>query len=124
MSIFSLIILSLLGIALAWFIVMMMIRIRNNVVNGLDYRTALRTEISSLRLNRMLAALGINRERYLHQENVIEIHKHMERCRDCSNTETCDDKLENNTIEKGNIDFCNNADAFGKIAAQHGNIEN
>ena len=119
MSTLTLIITSLLAIAFTWFIVLMLVRIRNNVVNGLSYRKALREEIGSLRLDRMLAALGVNRERYLYQENVLDIHQHMERCKDCSNTATCDDKLDSNTIEKDKIDFCNNAQAFGRISKRH-----
>ena len=123
MSTITLIITSVLAAALGWFVLMLLVRIRNNVVNGLSYRKALRAEISGLRLNRMLAALGVNRERYLYQENTLDIHQHIERCKDCSNTATCDEKLDTNTIEKDKIDFCNNAEAFGRISAQHGKPE-
>ena len=122
MSTLTLIITSLLATAFCWFILLLLVRIRNNVVNGMSYRKALREEVVSLRLDRMLTALGVNRERYLNQESVLEIQQHMERCRNCSNTATCDDKLDNNTIEKDKIDFCNNAQAFGKISKQHSEV--
>lgn len=118
MSAVTLIISSLLALSLAYFIVLMLIRIRNNVVTGLSYREALQAQIADLRLNRMLGALGINKQRYMHQQSIIDIHSHMERCRDCTNTHVCDEKLESNTIEKDKIDFCNNAETLNRIAGQ------
>jgi hypothetical protein len=123
MSTITLVITSVLAAALVGFILLLLLRIRNNVVSGLSYRKALQAEISDLRLDRMLAALGINRERYLYQESTLDIHRQIERCKDCSNTATCDDKLSSNTIEKDKIDFCNNADAFGRISEQQGKPE-
>jgi len=108
----TLIITTVLGLALGYFIVRLMLRIRNNVVIGRTYRQALRTEISSLRLDRMLAALGINRELYLHQQNTRDIHQQIQRCRDCDNTDLCDEKLCAQTIDQDNIDYCNNAESL------------
>jgi hypothetical protein len=97
-----------------------MLRIRNNVIIGRTYRQALRAELSSLRLDRMLAALGINRERYLHQQNTQDIHQHIDRCRDCDHTDVCDEKLDAATIDQDNIDFCNNAKSLKTIISQQG----
>lgn len=57
-----------LGLALGYFVVRLMLRIRNNVIIGRTYRQALRAELSSLRLDRMLTALSLNRELYLHSK--------------------------------------------------------
>lgn len=110
-----------LGCALGYFIVRLMLRIRNNVIIGRSYRQALRAELSSLRLDRMLAALGINRELYLHQQKTRNIHQHIQRCRDCDSTDICDEKLCAQTIDQGNIDYCNNAESLKSILSQQGN---
>lgn len=104
-----------LALALGYFIVNLIIRIGSNVITGKTYRQALQLELANLRLNRMLAALGINRERYLHQQNTRDIHQHMQRCRDCGNTAICDEKLSAQVVDQKDIEYCNNADALTSI---------
>ncbi len=107
-----------LGLALGYFIVRLMLRIRNNVIIGRTYRQALRAELSSLRLDRMLAALGINRELYLHQQKTRDIHQHIQRCRDCDHNDICDEKLHEKSVDANDIDYCNNAEQLKNIIAQ------
>ncbi len=112
-----------LGLALMYFIVRLMFRIRNNVIIGRTYRQALRAELSSLRLGRMLAALGINRELYLHQQNTRDIHQQIQRCRDCGQTAICDEKLCDKNLDQSNIDYCNNAESLKTIISQQGTAD-
>ena len=118
MSPITLVITALLSLSLAYFIVLLLIRIRNNVVAGHSYRDALTAELSELRAYKMLGALGINRQRYIHQQSVLDIHKHMDRCKACGNITECDEKLASNSIDPNHIEFCNNADEFSEMAKQ------
>jgi hypothetical protein len=112
------IIITALGIALGYFIVRLMLRIGNNVIVGRTYRQALRAELSSLRLGRMLSALGINRELYLHQQKTRDIHQHMQRCRECDNSDVCDEQLCEKNIDVNDINYCNNAEPLKSIVAK------
>lgn len=113
-----------LGLALVYFIVRLMFRIRNNVIIGRTYRQALRAELSSLRLGRMLTALGINRERYLHLQNTRDINQQIQRCRDCDHTSICDEKLCEKNLDENNIDYCNNAESLKTIISRQGADDN
>lgn len=123
MNTITLIITAVLCIALAGISALLLIRIRNNVITGLNYRRALQSELSKLRLYKMLGALGINIQGYIHQEPIIDIHDHMERCKSCANADICEDKLVNNMIDKDDFEFCSNADAFGAIIKQQGKTD-
>lgn len=115
MNLVAMIITAILGLALGYFIVRLTTRIRNNVIIGKTYRQALQAELSGLRLDRMLAALGIDRDRYLHRQNTQETHQQIQRCRDCDNTDICDEKLFAQGVDINNIDYCNNAEALKTI---------
>ena len=124
MDIFSLIVSSLLGLFVVLLIALLFIAIIFNMKKGRKYRQALAKKIEQLRLNKMLIALGINPNTYLHDEHITDIHKHMERCEACENTEQCDEALSANNLNPAEIDFCNNEQSLQKIAkAQAGTPE-
>jgi hypothetical protein len=75
---------------------------------GRRYRAAMAEQLKTLRLNKMLTALGIDTNQYLHSQRAVDIHNHMERCSQCENTEECDESLSANTVSTHNIDYCNN----------------
>ena len=92
-------------------------------MNGIGIRESLLSKLSSMRMGRMMDALKINKERYLHSESIIEINSHINRCNECVNITECDDKLDNQKINSGSaiadginpagikssdIGFCNN----------------
>ena len=79
-----------------------------NVKNGMLFRSLLSKKVGSLRLGKMLTALGINVDKYLHEEKVLNIENQIERCTQCENTDACDDNLDNGTISIDSIDYCNN----------------
>ena len=91
--------------------------IMRNVIVGMEFRKRLARQVNALRLNRMLTALGIDINGYLHSERVIDIEEQIDRCSACHNTETCDDQLTKGTINAGNIDYCNNEQSLQRIAA-------
>jgi hypothetical protein len=83
---------------------------------GRKYRQALAKKVEQLRLNKMLIALGIDPNAYLHDEHITDIHKHMERCEACENIEECDEALSTNNVNPDEISYCNNEQSLQKIA--------
>ena len=72
--------------------------------------------MAQLRLTKILVALGVDTNAYIHDEHIADIYSHMERCEDCSNTEECDDTLSKDQIEPNEIGFCNNEQSLQRIA--------
>lgn len=81
-----------------------------NLQTGEEFRDALRRALDELRLSRMLALLGVDRDRYLHHHSVLEIHKHMRRCDGCDEKAQCDAALEASESDPKALGFCANID--------------
>jgi hypothetical protein len=75
---------------------------------GMAYRERLAGQIDKLRLGKMLGALGIDIDAYISKERAVDIREQMTRCQACENTDTCDERLEQEDITADSIDFCNN----------------
>ncbi|HHO67979.1 MAG TPA: hypothetical protein ENK12_03010 [Gammaproteobacteria bacterium] len=112
MNLFSLFSLVLLGLALLAFAGLLTAAIVFNMKAGRRYRQRLAAELQRLRLSRMLGALGIDIDSYLHNERVVDIHHQMHRCETCRNTDTCDEHLQEGAIGSEEIPFCNNEAAL------------
>lgn len=108
MNLFSLIIASLFGLLLVAFATLLLIAIVFNLSAGKRYRQSLARQLHTLRLSKMLTALGVDVEDYLHSERVVDIHAQMQRCSGCSQTDQCDDKLADGQIASDQLGFCNN----------------
>jgi hypothetical protein len=108
MDIFTLIVGTLLVVAIAYVILRLAVVIAFNVKTGILYRRNLARKFNDLRLSRMLAALGIDINRYLHNERVIDITEQMNRCVACENTQTCDEDMLKGKVEVEHINYCNN----------------
>jgi hypothetical protein len=117
MDIFTVIIGSILVMFLLYVIMRMSYVMMRNVIVGMDFRKSLARKVNALRLNKMLAALGIDINSYLHSERVIDIEEHIDKCSACQNTEICDDQLAKGTIQANNIDYCNNEESLQHIVA-------
>jgi len=117
MDIFTVIIGSILGLFMLYVIIRMSYVIMRNVIVGMEFRKNLARKVDALRLNKMLAALGIDINNYLHSERVIDIEEHIDKCSECQNTETCDDQLAKGAIQASNIDYCNNEKSLQQIVA-------
>ena len=115
MDIVSIIIGGFLALFLLYVIVRMSYVIMRNVIVGMQFRKQLARKVEALRLNRMLAALGIDLSSYLHSERVLDIEEHIDRCSACDNTETCDDQLAKGSIQVDSIDYCNNEKSLQQI---------
>lgn len=108
MNTITLIVASVLGLFLLYFLARLSWSIGVNVINGLGFYRALESELGKLRLSRMLEALGINRSVYIHQNPVSDIERQMESCARCEHTQECDEKLAEGELDVDEIDFCNN----------------
>ena len=117
MDIVTVIIGGLLVLFMLYVILRMSYVMMNNVITGMEFRKSLARKVNALRLNRMLGALGIDINNYLHSERVIDIEEQIAKCSTCQNTDTCDDQLAKGSIQPGNIDYCNNEQALQQIVA-------
>lgn len=88
-----------------------------NMKVGARYRARLAQQLGSLRLSKMLTALGIDTNTYLHSQRVVDINNHMERCLQCDNTDQCDDNIESDTVNTENIKYCSNESSLKDIIA-------
>jgi hypothetical protein len=91
--------------------------IMHNVIVGMEFRKRLARNVNALRLNKMLAALGIDINNYLHSERVIDIEEQIDKCSACQNTETCDEQLAKGAVQASNIDYCSNEESLQRIVA-------
>ena len=114
----SLITLAILAAALAFYVLMLAFRIHNNVATGLAYRESLLSRLSRLRLNNMLHALGIDRDRYAYQQSILDIDKQMKQCTQCDSTQSCDEQVTSGKTAIKDISFCGNKTALDKILQQ------
>ncbi len=108
MDIITLIVGGALVVMVSWFMLRLSYTILTNLINGRKFHHKLEQDFSKLRLNNMLVALGISKTDYIYQTNVKDIQQQMKSCTECSNTDICDDKLETNTVDISEIEFCNN----------------
>jgi Family of unknown function (DUF6455) len=115
MDFFTLIAGTLLIAAISYVILRLAVVIAFNVKTGILYRQKLASKINDLRLSRMLTALGIDINQYLHNERVIDIADQMNRCVSCENTQTCDDDMLKGKVSVYSIDYCNNEQTLKKI---------
>ena len=86
-----------------------------NVSVGSPYRATLAKQIQSLRLHKMLHALGIDTYKYILRQNTELIKQQKEHCSQCSNTRECDEQLSNDSIQPDNIDYCNNKNSLQQL---------
>lgn len=123
MNILTTIVIGSLTLLLAIFTIRLFYNIIVNIINGRKFHQALEQEFSTLRLNNMLASLGINKTDYIYQTSVKAIHQQMKSCTDCTNTTECDEKLTAPDIDVTEIEFCNNEEALKKIKHQQSTHE-
>jgi hypothetical protein len=107
---------AVLALLLAAFLLLLPIAIVFNYRAGMKYRAVLAERLNTLRLGRMLGALGIDIEAYLSSERVVDIHQHMQRCAECTNIASCDAGLVDGSITPDTIGFCNNEQSLRDLA--------
>jgi len=101
------------------FTVLLVSAIVFNVNAGKKYRKSLANSVDQLRLSKMLTALGIDVDTYLHTERVVDIQQHMDLCSACDNLEQCDDQVSKGALDAADISFCNNEQSLQEIARKN-----
>jgi hypothetical protein len=98
-------------IALAVYIIIGLFRsIMKSSQQGETFYQNLLERIKKLRMHRMLQTLGVNEKDYALAHPVSEIEMHMNRCRQCSNTEICDSELAKGEVNQAEQYCPNNKD--------------
>jgi len=116
MDIISMLIGGLLAVMTLAFTLLLISAIVFNLNAGRKYRKSLANSVDQLRLSKMLTALGIDVDTYLHTERIVDIQQHMDRCSACDNLEKCDDQLSKGALDAADISFCNNEQSLQEIA--------
>ena len=116
MNILNYLILILLAVAFVAVGIGFILLITRNVKQGRVIRHKLAERIESLRMAKMLKALGIDFSSYLHQVPLNKINESMNKCGDCSTIDQCDDKLQQESISPEEIDFCPNQECLTKFS--------
>ncbi len=105
----------LLLLLVAVFAIWLPVAIVFNVRAGMAYREKLAGKIEKMRLGKMLAALGVDIDAYISNERGVDIHDHVTRCKQCSNTSECDERISQGDINADEIAFCNNEQSLHKL---------
>jgi hypothetical protein len=114
MHILNYIILILLAVAFIAVGAGFILLITGNVRQGRVIRQRLAERVESLRMRKMLKALGIDVSSYLHQVPMNKIKESMNKCDDCSTIDQCDEQLQQETFTPEKIDFCPNQECLTK----------
>ena len=108
----------LLGLLLLIFTVLLPLSVMFNTRSGMKYRTILAEKLDHMRLGKMLKALGIDTNCYLATERVADIHRQMDHCTACTNTDECDTRLAEGEVSADRIDYCNNEKPLQKSSTR------
>ena len=84
--------------------------IMNSSRQGVNFREDLLERVQSVRMHKMLKALGINQQQYAYSHRVSDIEKHIYRCKQCANTEQCDRELASGVLKQAESYCPNNSD--------------
>jgi len=113
MNLFSVVIATLFGVFSLIFLVLLVVAIVRNLRTGIGFRKGVARQLSTLRLDRMLGILGIDRTAYLHGQPIVDIRQQMKRCSGCANTRQCDQVLDEGAGDQ--TDFCPNEATLKKV---------
>lgn len=112
MQIISFILLAVLALAMLMISIFFVLLISKNMQNGRKFRQNLAQSIKQLRMTKVLKALGLDFDAYLHKLPVQQIRQNMSACKNCKTTSACDEKLNQQTIQQTEIEFCPIQDNF------------
>jgi hypothetical protein len=106
MEIFSFILLGVLALAMTLISIFFVVLFSKNMRQGREFRKNLANALQQLRMHKVLAALGLDSNVYLHKVSVQVIQQQMSKCKNCNTTDTCDEKLSRKTVQQADIAFC------------------
>lgn len=98
------------------FISMLTYVILGNLKTGRRYRQGIASQLSKLRLARMLGIHGISERSYLHTQPILDVREQMKRCSECAQTDECDQLLETGVGNTG--EFCDNDASLNQVKAK------
>lgn len=108
MTILSFILLTLMGSAMLLLAFSFALLVKRNIQQGTLVREQLAKRVESLRMSKMLKALGLDFQGYLYRVPLSKINSSMKNCENCATTDQCDDMLQQPQIDPAQIDFCPN----------------
>jgi hypothetical protein len=82
---------------------------------GFGVREAWARRIQSLPMSRMLAAVGIDFDSYLHRVPLSKINESMNNCEHCDTLEQCEQQLAQPTTTTDDIGFCPNQECLTRF---------
>lgn len=98
--------------------VLLVTTIGGNFRTGRDFRAGLARRLTDLRLSRMAAAVGVDVNRCLHDQMVVDLEQGMRNCRSCGETERCDEVLAQPAIQVEDVEFCPNQPCLSRYAVE------
>ena len=109
------IVLAFLAIAFIVLGIGFLLLITKNMRQGRVVRQHLARRVETLRMSRMLKALGLDFSKYLHTVPISKINDSMNRCETCDTTDECDTRLTESSINIDNIEFCPNQECLQQL---------
>lgn len=106
MQIISFILLAVLALSMVMVSIFFVYVISKNMQQGRIFRRKLALSLQQLRMCKIIHALGLDFDVYLHTSTVQNINHNMSQCKNCSSTQACDEKLSQQSIELKEIEFC------------------
>ncbi len=103
----NLLTLSIIGFALTIFSLSLAWGIVHNLREGRQFRQQLAERLSHLRLFRLMRMLGLDPHQYLHQEQIVDVERHMRACEACADTQSCEQALNEHNPDAV-ADYCAN----------------
>lgn len=115
MSIISLLLFVLMSLAIIVLAVSFALLVMRNMKQGQLVREQLAQRVETLRMSKMLKALGLDFRGYLYRVPLSKISSSMKNCENCSTTDQCDEMLKQPEIDPAQIDFCPNQDCLSQF---------
>lgn len=105
---------AILGLTFTLLGIFFVLVIAKNVKQGKKVREQLAQRIETLRMSKMLRALGLDFSEYLYKVPLSKINGSMNNCENCDAIGQCDNALQQEKIKPEEIDFCPNNECLGQ----------
>jgi hypothetical protein len=99
--------LGLLALALGWAIL-------RNLREGQRFRARLARRLGPLRMQRLMRMLGLDPNRYLHEQRIVDVGRQMRACIECPETQRCDGALKQEKPDEV-APYCPNYETFRRV---------
>ena len=103
MNLMTLIVVSIIALAMVFMAVALFYSIKLNFQHGLEQTTAKFSRYNQLPLAKLIQALGYNTREYAAKTPLHKLEKEMERCQQCSSRDKCAEDLKKSDSKLGEI---------------------